>query len=269
MFRQSRYTSLMPYPWSIIPVFMKDNDLKLAVEVQRALLDRQVPHCKCGRIVVRNMMCSDIGGDFYHFKQLNGDQVAFAIGDVMGHGMSAALIVSLLMGKLWSTENSPSRPQTVVNELNQMLVELGDHLDWPVTSTIFLGVIDLPSGIIMYVNAGHNKPIHLRRSENKTSVLTLTNMLLGVQRGIREEDCEQFGQGDRLVLYTDGITEAMNLDLVQFGDKRLVDIIQRTADKSPEDVADVIFDELDRFSAGRSIDDDMTLIIIDFDEVNK
>ena len=248
---------------------MKDNDLKLAVEVQRALLDRHVPHCNCGKIVVRNQMCSDIGGDFYHFKQLNDDQVAFAIGDVMGHGMSAALIVSLLMGKLWSTENSPTRPHTVVNELNDMLVELGDHLDFPVTSTVFLGVLDLPSGIIMYVNAGHNKPIHHSKSENETTVLGLTNMLLGVQGGMREEACEQFGRGDRLVLYTDGITEVMNLDLVQFGDKRLQNIIQRTADNSPEQVADIIFDELDRFSAGRSIDDDMTLIIIDFDEVNK
>ncbi len=248
---------------------MQDNDLKLAIEVQRALLDRHVPHCNCGRIVVRNQMCSDIGGDFYHFKQLNDDQVAFAIGDVMGHGMSAALVVSLLMGKLWTTDNSPTRPQTVVNELNDMLVELGDHLDWPVTSTIFLGVIDLPSGIIMFVNAGHNKPIHLSRSENDTNLLGLTNMLLGVQGGMREEACEQFGRGDRLVLYTDGITEAMNLDLVQFGPKRLEDIIRRTADNTPEQVADIIFDELDRFSAGRSIDDDMTLIIIDFDEVNK
>ncbi len=244
---------------------MKDNDLKLAVEVQRALLDRHVPDCSCGKIVVRNKMCSDIGGDFYYFKQINSDQVAIAIGDVMGHGMSAALILSLLMGKLWSTEHSPTRPQTVLSGLNNMLVELGEHMDYPVTSSMFMGVVDLPSGIVMFVNAGHVKPVHFDRASNKVNYLTVSNMLLGVQGGIKEEACEQFGRGDRLVLYTDGITEAMNLELEQYGSKRLADIIQQTSDLEVDKVADIIFDDLDRFSAGRSIDDDMTLIIIDFD----
>ena len=244
---------------------MKDNDLKLAIEVQRALLDRHIPDCNCGKIVVRNKMCSDIGGDFYYFKQINSDQVAIAIGDVMGHGMSAALILSILMGKLWSTEYSPTRPKTVLSQLNDMLVELGDHIDYPVTSSMFMGVVDLPSGIVMFVNAGHVKPIHFDRTANQVNCLEVSNMLLGVQKGVKDEACEQFGSGDRLVLFTDGITEVMNLELVQFGSKRLADIIQRTADLEVDDVADIIFDELDRFSAGRVIDDDMTLIIIDFE----
>lgn len=251
---------------------MQDNDLKLAIEVQRALLARNVPHCKCGKLVVRNKMCSDIGGDFYQFKQINSDQVAIAIGDVMGHGMSAALIVSLLLGKLWHKADSPSRPQIVLSDLNDMLVELGDHLDYPVTCSMFMGVVDLPSGIVMFINAGHVKPIHLDRSGKRINYLGVSSMLLGVQKGVREEACEQFSSGDRLVLYTDGLTEVMNPELVQFGSGRLADIILKTADYDSEQVADMVFAELDRFSAGRAIDDDMTLIIIDFNiekEVDK
>ncbi len=244
---------------------MIDNDLKLAVEVQRALLDRHVPDCSCGHIVIRNKMCSDIGGDFYYFKKINSDQVAIAVGDVMGHGMSAALILSLLMGKLWSNEHSPTRPKTVLSGLNDMLLELGEHIDYPVTSSMFMGVVDLPSGIVMFVNAGHVKPIHYERKSGRINYLTGSNMLLGVQHGINEEACEQFAKGDRLLLYTDGITEAMNLGLEQFGANRLAEIVCRTADLEVEKVADIIFDELDRFSAGRQIDDDMTVVLIDFE----
>ena len=244
---------------------MKDNDLKLAIEVQRALLDRHVPDCPCGKMVVRNKMCSDIGGDFYYFNQINSDQVAIAIGDAMGHGMSAALITSLLMGKLWSTEHSPTRPQTVLSELNDMLVELGDHINYPVTSSMFMAVVDLPSGIVMFVNAGHVKPIHFSKETGEVNCLSVSSMLLGVQKGVKEEACEQFGNGDRLLLFTDGITEVMNLELDQFGPKRLAELFRKTADKDLEEAADIIFDEIDRFSAGRAIDDDMTLIIIEFD----
>ena len=244
-------------------------DLQLAAAVQEALLKCEIPQCQCGKILVKNRMCVDVGGDFYHFRQLNQDQIAFAIGDAMGHGASAALIMSLIMGLLRAESKLWDRPSRIVENINKMLVDLGGLLGSPITCSLLYGMVDIPSGILIYVNAGHPHPVICNRVSCKSNQLGPTTMLLGVQAGVRPESCHQFEKNDRLVLFTDGLTDAKNSEMELFGIKRLCISIGAASGQPPGVLAENLFDEIDNFCGNNPADDDRTLAIIDFDNVLK
>ena len=242
-------------------------DLRLAGAVQKALLTRDIPQCNCGKMVVENRMCEHIGGDFYHFQTLGQDQVAFALGDVVGHSTGAAMLMSLILGQLRTERPDSRRPTKVVQSINEFLIRLGEQVDSHLTCSFIYGVVDLPSGILLYVNAGHPYPIIYHRAKSSFELLQINTILLGIEDRPLEEACYQFKQHDRLVLFTDGITEAKNAEEKFFGERRLVNIISENGPQSPEKLAKQIFGELDIFSDSVDQEDDQTLVVIDFDNV--
>ncbi|MBN1764876.1 MAG: serine/threonine-protein phosphatase [Sedimentisphaerales bacterium] len=244
-----------------------DSDLQLAKAVQEALLNCCMPESKFGKIILKNRMSIEVGGDFYHFNQLNQDQIAFAIGDVVGHGTAAALIMSIILGLIRSDQKNQSRPRKIVDKINTLLVNLGRQAHWPVTCSIIFGVVDMPSGNLFYVNAGHPHPIIANRNIISISYLPPTSMILGVQEGVREESCHQFQPGDRLILYTDGLTEAPEPRGKPYGQDRLIQVILDSIEMDPEHLAHILFNEVDTFSQKSSLDDDQTLVIMDFENI--
>ena len=242
-------------------------DLELAAAVQKALLNGEVPDCQCGKMVLRNRMSLQVGGDFYHFRPLGQDQVAFAIGDVVGHGMGSALIMSLIMGTLRSNVQESRRPSRMVEQVNDLLVHLGEQVGHYITCSMIYGVVDLPSGVLLYVNAGHPYPIVYNRVTGSSHELGSTTMLLGVQEGVQPESCHQFQQNDRLILYTDGIPDLMNGDDELFTNDRLKQIAGRSSKENPDVLAERVFEEMDSFAGTEQSDDDQTLVVIDFDLV--
>ncbi len=244
---------------------LDESELQLAAAVQNALLTREVPQCECGKMALKNRMFADIGGDFYHFRQLGQDQISFAIGDVMGHSMGAALLMTLIIGLLRADREDNRRPSRVVESINDMLVRLGGYVNTPITCSLIYGVVDLPSGILLYVNAGHPYPIICNRTNRTYHHLPPTTMLLGVQAGILPESCHQFNPYDRLVLFTDGIVDAHNGDFAAFGEERLRQAIMESVQDSPEMVTQRIFDEVELFRGPVVQEDDETLVVIDFD----
>lgn len=243
-------------------------DLKLAAAVQKALLTADLPECTCGKMALKYRMSSQVGGDFYHFRQLGPDQIAFAIGDVVGHGMGAALIMTTIMGLIHNNPQDSRRPSQLVAGINDMLVRLGDQINHPITCSIIYGVVDLPSGVLIYVNAGHPHPFINHRNRNQTNRLHPTTMLLGVQHGVQPESCYQFEQQDRLVLFTDGITEARNPQEQIFGDQQLEQLLSQMNWEEPDTLADGILERVKQFSDGFADQDDQTLVVIDFDRVS-
>jgi len=242
-------------------------DLKLASAVQDALLNSQVPQCHCGKMVLKNRMCSTIGGDFYHFRKLHDDQIAFAIGDVMGHNVSSALVMTMIMGLLQADRVDNRRPNRVAGTINDELVYLGEQVGEPIICSLIYGVVDLPSGILLYVNAGHPHPIIYNRIKHHIAELGSTTMLLGVQRGQLPESCHQFVRGDRLVLFTDGIVETGNRDKDRFGTDRLTQTIVEAGEHDPQILTDNLFEELEKFCENRPPEDDQTAVVIDFDAI--
>lgn len=246
-----------------------EKDLLLAGAVQEALLAESVPPDQGGNMVLENRMCREIGGDFYYFCDLGQQQVAFVIGDVVGHGTGAALVMTLILGILRANQPELRRPNHVVELINSTLVKLGQRLNQAVTCTLMYGIVDLPSGLLLYINAGHPEPIIYRRRQHATAKLAPTTMILGVQSGVRPESCFNFGKGDRLILFTDGITDCRNRDNALFGRDRLEQLVIDTASASPQSLANRVFDQIAEFTEGAPRDDDQTVVVVDFDAVAK
>lgn len=246
--------------------FIDKTDLDLAAAVQKALLKYSLPPDMHDRIVVKNRMSGQVGGDFYTVEVLNEDQIAFTIGDVMGHGTSAALIMSQVVGLLNIGRENHSHPQRMVEYINDMLVNLGKLVNHPVTCSLIYGVVDLPSGNLFYVNAGHPHPLVINRESGVVDTLGPTTMILGVRPGARPESCHQFVGHDRLILITDGFLDGKNTHDEYYGHERFLNSIKETASKNARTAADSLFKGMFDFAGGREIDDDQTLMIIDFDK---
>ena len=173
--------------------------------------------------------------------------------------------MTLILGLLGADRDDNRRPSRVAENINDMLVRLGEYVEMPITCSLIYGVVDLPSGILLYVNAGHPHPIICNRADGKYHHLPPTTMLLGVQGGVLPESCHQFKQYDRLVLFTDGMTDMINKSYEPYGEERLLRNILKTVGDTPDEAAQRIFDDVDLFGGEMEVMDDETLVIIDFD----
>jgi len=243
---------------------LQDYDLALAAELQAALLPGTCPaDCEHQSAAARNRMCGLVGGDFYDFFRINDDQVALVIGDVVGHGVRASLLMAQIMGWLRGEVERRSRPSEVITDLNLMLVDLGNRVGQIMICSLFYAVIDMPTGISFFVNAGHPRPLLFDSSDGQIMPLGGQNILLGVEPFCPVEGCHTFLAGQRLVLFTDGLTDASNATGQNFGDDRLLDLVHQTRPLTPAGAADEIFRRIQLFRGNGPQTDDETLVIVD------
>ncbi len=243
---------------------LDQTDLILAANLQAALLPKQCPKpCPQQVLAARNRMCRSLGGDFYDFIQINDQQIALLIGDVVGHGVRAALVMASIMGFLRSEPEIRGRPLQVMKALNRLLIDLGEKTDTVMTCTIFYAVIDLPTNIAFFSNAGHPWPFICNQHTLMKVDADNRSTLLGIDKFDASEGCHQFTAGQRLVMYTDGITEATNSKGQLFGEESLAELIIQNVDYSAEQLTNAIFDDMDRFRLGTRQDDDETIVVMD------
>jgi len=239
-------------------------DLALAAELQAALLPRECPHdCANTLAAARNRMCRSVGGDFYDFIRLNQDQHVLIIGDVVGHGVRASLLMAQIMGYLRSQAPELHRPVKLISSLNEMLLSLGDKLGSVMLCSVFYALIDSPSGTCFYVNGGHPKPILQNKLTGELAFMGPSGVLLGVEDFAPEELCHQLVSGERMVMYTDGLTEAPNKKGQRLGRDRLREIVSQFAESSPDELADAVFQAVDDFRDGAEMVDDETVVVVD------
>ena len=241
----------------------RELDLALAAQLQAALLPNSCPDCTHQVVAARNRMCAGVGGDFHDFIHLNDDQIAFVIGDVIGHGVRASLIMAQVMGFLRSAGDMLARPVDVIVALNRMMIDLGDKSDTVISCSVFYGVIDAPSGLGVFVNAGHPHPFICDRDKCSVMALHSHNMVLGVEEYEPTELCLTFVPGQRFVLRTDGIEDAVDEQNEHFGPLRLYDVICRRPDQDPDQLADAVFGAIDAFRGDAPQIDDETIVVID------
>lgn len=242
----------------------RELDLALAAQLQAALLPNSCPDCTHQVAAARNRMCASVGGDFYDFIRLNDDQIALVIGDVIGHGIRASLIMAQIMGFLRSAGDVLARPVEVITSLNSMMIDLGDKTDTVISCSVLYGVIDAPTGLGVFVNAGHPHPFLCDRDECSVMALHSHNMVLGVEEEYEPTElCLTFVPGQRLILRTDGIEDAVDEQNEHFGPLRLHDAICRCVDKAPDQCADAVFAAVDEFRGDARQIDDETIVVID------
>ncbi|MCD4823596.1 MAG: PP2C family protein-serine/threonine phosphatase [Phycisphaerae bacterium] len=239
-------------------------DLALATELQAALLPKACPSaCKHQVAAARNRMCVGVGGDFYNFMRINDDQIVLLIGDVVGHGVRASLIMTQIMGFLRSESQRLSRPVQIISALNEMLIEMGEKIGAILPCSMFYGVIDAPTGTGLFVNAGHPRPLICNRATGSILHLSSTDILLGIEEFVPEELCHTFTSGERLVLFTDGIEDATNPAQEQFGEKRLQEAITKYLADAPDNCAEGVFRAVDEFRGDARQADDETIVVLD------
>ncbi len=242
----------------------KELDLALASELQAALLPKTCPRdCPNHLAAARNRMCAGVGGDFYDFLHINDEQIALVIGDVVGHGVRASLIMAQIMGFLHSEHAKLGRPGQMAEFLNKMLLDLGERTGSVLHCSLLYAVIDTPTGAGFFVNAGHPPPFICDRSKTEPLHLGHPDVLLGVEEFKAAGACHTFEPGDRLVMFTDGITDATNPTGQRFGNQRFREVLNQYLRSDPQSCADGVFRAVDEFRQDAEQQDDETIVVID------
>lgn len=240
-------------------------DLALAAELQSALLPRQCPTvCDQHTAAARNRMCGRVGGDFYDLLGIDDQHAAVAIGDVIGHGVRAALLMSKILGMLRSDlAKGRDDPREVILAVNRSLIDISERAGAALPVSMVYGVIEPSSGRGRFVNAGHPEPLIYRPGEDRWLSLGEHGLVLGVEEYEPDLSEHTFQSGDRLALLTDGLLESRNSDGEFFGLQRVRELLARTAGQDPEQAADALFEAVDEHRGSAEQMDDETLLVID------
>lgn len=239
-------------------------DLSLASEVQLAILPRKFPPfedlANAVDIYATMKPAKDVGGDFYDFFRIDEDHIGFAIADVSGKGVPAALFMTMSHTLLRFTGSRCTDPVKTVTETNDMLSR--ESFD-SMFVTLFYGVINTATGVITYVNAGHNPP-YILHSNGKVEVLPNSeNICTGVIEGFPYKANElKLEKGDTLVTFTDGVTEACDTQNVLYGETRLETLLAGLAGKSAEEITHAVNADVTKHAEGAEQSDDITMLTL-------
>jgi sigma-B regulation protein RsbU (phosphoserine phosphatase) len=233
------------------------HDWEEAAIIQRALLPAVLPSIRHCEFAARWQPAAGLGGDCYDLLQFTETRAGVSIADVIGKGVSAALLMSSLQTSLRAFAAEYVTPAEVTTRVNRLLcrgIAVGKFVSF------CYSVLDTRTGRVAFCNAGHNPPV-LIREDGAIERLWSTGMVLGVQSdGVYQQGETTLEPGDRLVMFTDGITEAMQLDGEQFGDGRLVETAVASRRGTAAQMLDTILSAVSRFTGG-SFQDDATLIV--------
>jgi phosphoserine phosphatase RsbU/P len=236
-----------------------EEELDLAREIQKNLLPQKIPTFKNFEIAAVNLSSKQVGGDYYDIISLDENTCYIAIADVSGKGVPAALLMANIQAFLQviCKQNIPIDESTgLINDLISQNISDGKFI------TFFWGIFDDINKRVTYVNAGHNPPLLLR--DGKIIKLEIGGMILGVMKTVWPYKSEkvQLQQDDVLILFTDGISEAMNKEGEEFSDRVLEKLALSITSESSEEILNKIQKQVQTFSEGTTQSDDMTLVIV-------
>ncbi len=229
-----------------------------AGEIQRRMIPSTPPCCRQLDIGTVYRPTYLVGGDFYDFIVLPGENLGLAIADVSGKGVPASLLMASVRSALRVNAYHMYDVDRIVSEVNRHLSR--DTLASEF-ATLFYGVLDTGTGRLTYCNAGHDPPMLLR--DGKITCLEKGGMVAGIDPDARyERGWFDLKRGDVMLLYTDGAVEALNFADEQFGRARLADALQRHADQPAERIAKSILWDIRRFRGLAERIDDLSLVVI-------
>jgi serine phosphatase RsbU (regulator of sigma subunit) len=236
-----------------------EEELALARKIQERLLPACAPIVPGFEISAANVPSKQVGGDFYDLVDLKDGRVLFAIADVAGKGVPAALLTSMLQASLRTQIGTSTGPARILGNLNELTYQFTGPDQF---ATFFLGVLDGRRGTLTYANAGHNYPI-LIRPDGELLSLDQGGLLLGAFTGMEWPECEvRLRHGDRLVVYTDGVTEARPEDQdEEYGERRFLEHLGRWRNASASEMMESILEDVTAY-AGLEQADDITLIVV-------
>ena len=238
--------------------------MEIARDVQRELLPGAQSWPIGVDVAAECIPASRVGGDFYDIVALPAGRLAFALGDVSGHGVPAALLLGLIQGAMssppWGVLNDEADRAASLNEL-LLTKSAGNRF-----ASLFWCSYDPAAETLRYINAGHLPPLWIRRLVGGTPVvdrLTEGGPVLGLLADARYRTAStRAGAGDVLVLFSDGLVEATNDREEYFGEERLIAVTQQSLDLSTPAIRDAILSAVRTFAGDRAVQDDQTLLVV-------
>jgi serine phosphatase RsbU (regulator of sigma subunit) len=234
-------------------------ELDLARAMQVAILPSRFPVAVGCDGAARMLPATTMGGDFYDFIELPGGRIGLVMADVSGKGVPAAFFMAVARTNLNALAATASGPADCLQRTNDVLLTQ-NPMDLFVT--VFYAVFDPATGVLTYSNGGHNPPL-LRRANGHVEMLTsAAGLVLGMFPASYDEDTVQLAPGDTLVLYTDGVTEAFNVDVQMYEEARLVERVRDDGGATAKGLVTAIFDSVIGFSGAAPQSDDITVAVL-------
>lgn len=277
-----------------------EREVEIAAEVQAQLFPRRVPHLRAAEIVGECRAARGVAGDYYDYVEIAPGLIAFALGDVAGKGVSAALVMSNLQAALRAqatilaermrTLEARAAATTVAGgsgggsaqdvempcgvtgvdlqcAVEQMAASINEQLCHSTDSnrfaTLFIALYDDETRLLRYTNAGHNDALLIRAADGSIEHLTEGGTVLGAFEWARYTEARTtLERDDVLVIYSDGISEADNPRGAEYTEHRLAHLVRKNRDKTADELRQLIFTEVDNWTGGQERDDDQTVVIL-------
>ncbi|MBI5680288.1 MAG: SpoIIE family protein phosphatase [Methanobacterium sp.] len=238
----------------------KKKELQIARNIQKSFLPKEIPQPKNFDLDAINIPALEVGGDFYDFIPIGKEEMGLVIADVSGKGVPAALFMAFSRTVIRAKTTETQKAIDIIKNANRLITSEAES---GMFVTLFYGILNCIERTFTYVNAGHNPPLIFKSKTDRIKILKTEGIAIGaLEEVIFEEKKIKLETGDMIIFYTDGVTEALNNEEEQFGDKRLFKLLKENKDLSPSKMVSKIIDEVEEFSGGRTQFDDITLMVL-------
>jgi sigma-B regulation protein RsbU (phosphoserine phosphatase) len=238
---------------------LMQEEMRLACKIQMDLLPSDAPVIAGYDFAGRSIPAKAVGGDYFDFIQLDENRIAVCLGDVVGKGMPAALLMANLQATLRAQTEKLLSAEECIKRSNMLMFKSTD-IDKFVT--LFYGILNCNENMLCYCNAGHNYPFLFSEGGDHKR-LTVGGLVLGA---LEEFDFKQetvpFHPGDTLLIFSDGISEAQNEEGEDFGENRLAEVVAGIKDSSAVQVIDTVMEAVCDFTGDKPQFDDMTILVV-------
>ena len=237
-------------------------ELTVGRDIQKSMLPGVAPDRKEVTLCASMEAAREVGGDFYDYYMLSENELCFCVADVSGKGVPAALFMAMSKILIKSRATDDRDPAKVIARVND---ELGEDNPECMFVTVFFAVLNLCTGELTFTNAGHNPPLIRKASGEVEVVCDLHGPVAGVLPGEDyRQSTLQMESGDVLLVFTDGVTEAMDVDRNLYGDDRLFDVLKAVPDCSAQAVVKCVNESVEAFAVGTEQADDITMIAVQY-----
>ena len=237
-------------------------ELELANRIQASALPKEFPERKEFSLYASMTPAKMVGGDFYDFFMIDEGHLGLVIADVSGKGVPAALFMMVSSALIRQTTAGHYSPARILQSVNHQICARNPE---EMFVTVWLGILEIATGKLTAANAGHEYPMVKKAGESFEMLRDRHGLVVGAMDGVRYRDYEiQLEPGAKLFVYTDGVSEAVNKDLEQFGTERILESLRSSEDGAPREILEAVSRAVNEFAGGAPQFDDLTMMCVEY-----
>jgi phosphoserine phosphatase RsbU/P len=240
-----------------------ESELKIASTIQMGMIPKEFPAFPNNKeFNVFGIMhpAKEVGGDLYNYFFVDSDHLCFTIGDVSGKGIPAALFMAMTNTLIKANALNGKDPALILYDTNKELCRENEQMMFV---TLFIGILNIKTGEVLFANAGHNPPMILRNNEHPKFMKPLCGVALGVfDDAIFTTEKIQLAHSEGIFSYTDGVTEAANKDYKLYSDDRLLSLMEKISEQKLDNMVSSTLDDISTFVDGADQSDDITILAL-------